>query len=214
MSDANELINLMLHGHLGESELYLERLANERGCRKVIVDILEPALAEMGRRWEKEELSLAAGYLAGKVAENFLEYAATHGETISGSDGIAVIGNVEDDFHSLGRKLLGVFLKAAGWKVVDLGNDVPAEQFLDTAVSEKAHVIGVSAMMFTTAKNIGKVRALMNAQGLSGKIKLAVGGAVFKIRPELVAEVGGDGTAGNAVDAPALFESLKKGIDA
>ena len=91
---------------------------------------------------------------------------------------------------------------------MDLGNDVTAEQFVDCAIENDADIIAVSAMMFTTAKNILKVRDEINLRDNNRKIKLAVGGAVFKLRPELVAEVGGDGTAGNAIEAPALFESL------
>jgi methanogenic corrinoid protein MtbC1 len=63
-------------------------------------------------------------------------------------------------------------------------------------------------MMFTTAKNITKVRKLMDERITPGAISLAVGGAVFKLRPELVSEVGGDGTADSAIEAPRLFEQL------
>jgi len=84
---------------------------------------------------------------------------------------------------------------------------LPAE-FVDAALAEGARVIGVSAMMLTNAENIARVRAELDRRGLSGRVKLAVGGAVFVMRPELVAEVGGDGTAATAMDAPALFERL------
>jgi len=90
-----------------------------------------------------------------------------------------------------------------------LGNDVPAELFIEEAIENDAGIIAVSAMMFTTAKNILKVRQELEKNSLSGKIKLAVGGAVFKLRPELVAEVGGDGTAGTAMGASDLFDQLK-----
>ena len=73
-----------------------------------------------------------------------------------------MIGNIEDDFHSLGRQTVCPFLTAAGWEVHDLGNDVPAEQFLDKALEVNASVIGVSAMMQTTALNIRKLRAMID----------------------------------------------------
>jgi methanogenic corrinoid protein MtbC1 len=65
-------------------------------------------------------------------------------------------------------------------------------------------------MMFTTAKNVEKISSALVKQNLSGTIKLAVGGAVFKLRPELVSQLGADGTADNAMDAPALFDALQK----
>lgn len=69
-------------------------------------------------------------------------------------------------------------------------------------------MIGVSAMMYTTALNIKSLRAEIDRRGLTGKIQLAVGGAVFVLRPDLVDEIGGDGTARNAMAAPALFDDL------
>jgi methanogenic corrinoid protein MtbC1 len=69
-------------------------------------------------------------------------------------------------------------------------------------------------MMLTTAENIRNVRQEMDRRGLSGRIKLAVGGAVFKMRPELVVEVGGDGTVASAVDAPRLMAQLSGMEDA
>jgi methanogenic corrinoid protein MtbC1 len=104
--------------------------------------------------------------------------------------------------------MVAVFLRAAGWKVVDMGNDVAPADFVAAAVRHGARVIGVSAMMLTTAENIRAVREELDARGLSGRIRLAVGGAVFKLRPELVSEVGGDGTAPSAIQAPALFDIL------
>jgi methylmalonyl-CoA mutase cobalamin-binding domain/chain len=122
------------------------------------------------------------------------------------------VGNIEDDFHSLGRRIVISFLRCSGWEVHDLGNDVPPQRFIEKALDEKASVIGASAMMQTTALNIRKLRDLLDRQGLADQIKLAVGGAVFNWRPELVEEVGADGTASNAAEAARLFETLQKQV--
>ncbi len=176
--------------------------------RETILDLLEPVLVEIGKRWSADRISLAAGYMAGKIAEEVLLKAVEAEEAVPENKGPVVIGNAEDDFHSLGRKMVCVFLRTAGWKVIDLGNDVLAGDFVDAAVANGATIIGVSAMMLTTAENIRKIRFELERRGLSGQIKLAVGGAVFKIRPEFVAEVGGDGTVATAVDAPRLMDQL------
>ena len=121
-----------------------------------------------------------------------------------------MLGNIEDDFHALGRRMVSLFSQAAGWEVVDLGNDVPAEELVAKAKALGARVIGASAMMYTTAKNIRRLREALDRGDLTGRVQLAVGGAVFNLRPELVAEVGGDGTARSALAAPALFEELAR----
>jgi methanogenic corrinoid protein MtbC1 len=97
----------------------------------------------------------------------------------------------------------------AGWRVEDLGNDVPRRPVsCDRAAEAGASVIGVSAMMRTNALNIAAVREEIDRRGLTARVKLAVGGAIFASEPRLVAEVGGDGTCANAMEAPALFERL------
>ena len=197
----------------GASEIIDRALAAGMEARQVVSDILDPAIVQLGALWEREAMSLAQNFVASKIAEDTLLRCIPADASHAGSKGAAVIGNIEDDFHSLGRKSVGLFLSAAGWDVYDLGNDVPAEELLEKALEVDARVIGVSAMMQTTALNIRKLRRLIDDRGLAGSIKLAVGGAVFNWRPELVAEVGGDGMAQNAVGADELFVRLKSLAD-
>jgi methanogenic corrinoid protein MtbC1 len=86
---------------------------------------------------------------------------------------------------------------------------VPAEDFVEKALAVDACIIGVSAMTLTTALNIRKLRDLIDARDLRNRIKLVVGGAVFTWRPELVGEVGGDGTAANAASVDAVVSKLQ-----
>ena len=202
----------------GEKDKAVELLKDwsvQSGFKEIIFTVLEPMLIEWGKLWMQGKLSLAHGYLSGKVAEEFYMIASQSEEMLVADKkvkGTIVLGNIEDDFHPLGRRLVHIFAKSAGWNIIDLGNDVPAEIFIENAIKNQAGIIAVSAMMFTTAKNIAKIRKELDRQSLSDKIKLAVGGAVFKLRPGLVDDIGGDGTADNAIDAPALFDSLIKKV--
>lgn len=210
VTERKRLIEYILNGDRDEAMELLERHAESFNWRKTITGLLEPALDEIGKRWAMEKISLAAGYLAGKIAEDVLMKAVEANEAIAQTKGPIVIGNVEDDYHSLGRKLVILFLRTAGWKVIDLGNDVLAADFVSAAIANDAKIIGVSAMMLTTAENIVKIRREMELRRVAGKIKLAVGGAIFRVRPELVEEFGGDGTVSNAADVPKLMEQLLK----
>jgi len=207
------LANLISEGEKDNAIKLLIDLAHHSSYKEVIYSVLEPMLVEWGKLWMQEKLSLAHGYLSGKVAEEFYMIASKNDEFASTANikkGTIILGNIEDDFHPLGRRLVNIFSNAAGWNIIDLGNDVIGELFVEKAIENQADIIAVSAMMFTTAKNIIKVRKELDRLALTGKIKLAVGGAVFKLRPDLVAELGGDGTADNAIDAPVLFDSLLK----
>ena len=185
------------------------KVAAEKDYAHAVHEVLEPVLVEIGERWAKDRLSLAQGYVAGKIAEDLLLKLAVQAPQAPGiRKGPVVLGNIEDDHHALGRKMVSIFLTAAGWEVLDLGNDVPAEQFVDAVEQSGARIVGVSAMMLTTAQNIAGVRQELDRRGLSGHVRLAIGGAVINLRPELVAELGGDGTCNNAIQAPALFDRL------
>lgn len=207
----NELTELIIGAHRADAVQLIDKISEETGYFVAINEILEPVLIEIGEMWSKEKLSLAQGYVAAKITEDVLQkalqtsdwQAKTKIKKVS-----VILANIEDDFHSLGRKMVSTFLQASGWQVYDLGNDVTATEMVDAAVQYQAPIIGVSAMMYTTAINIRKVREEIDSRNLQDNIKLAVGGAIFKVRPELTAEVGGDGTCGNATQVPVLFSEL------
>lgn len=177
-----------------------------------MTDILEPVLQQLGEDWQnQEQVTLAQAYVAGKVAEEMLTRIAARRQTTEQappSRGKVVIGNIEDDFHGLGRRMVATFLRLDGWEVIDLGNDVAATTFVDTAVAAHSRVIGVSAMMRTSALKIAQVRAEIDRRGLRGRLQLAVGGAIFTLQPALVPQVGADGSTTNALAASALFDRL------
>ncbi len=212
MDIQHTLIELIQKADRQSASLLLDNWAEKHGYDRLLKDVLEPTLLLIGEEWRTaENFTLAQSYMAAKVAEDALLKAANHKKESNETapvKGPVVIGNIEDDFHSLGRRMVGTFLQADGWVVNDLGNDVLAEEFVDKAVEIGARVIGVSAMMRTTAHNIKQLRAELDRRELTGRIQLAVGGAVFLVCPGLDLEVGGDGTTRTAIDAPVLFQRL------
>lgn len=210
-----QLYELILAGDRYAATALVDEWAGEQGYERAVLDLLEPVLKLIGDRYASgDDLSLAQAYIVGKVAEDIMEKAAAARASERNEEalkGPVVMGNIEDDCHALGRKLVVTFLRSAGWHVHDLGNDVPPELFVDKALEVGAPIVGVSAMMYTTAMNIRKLRDEIDSRGVSDRIRLAVGGAVFVQRPELVAQVGGEGTATNALRAPELMTQLLEG---
>ncbi|MHC9542078.1 MAG: B12-binding domain-containing protein [Vulcanimicrobiota bacterium] len=211
----NILQSLIERIHLGDragANALLDAWASEHGYEHLLKEVLDPALILIGEEWSSSEtFTLAQVYVAAKVAEYALDRIAAQKKSTADDQplkGPVIIGNIVEDFHSLGRRMVGTFLRTDGWSVHDLGNDVPAALFVDKAQEVGAHVIGVSAMMMTTARNIKRLRAEIDRRGLTGRIKLAVGGAVFRICPGLAEEVGGDGTSPDALGAAGLFDRL------
>ena len=210
---SEELLETILKADRAGANAVIDAWASGNPMNRIVPDLLSPTLETFGRLWVhgSEGASLATGYVASKIAEDVLSrllLEASTSEAPAPAKGPVVLGNVEDDFHPLGRRMVAAFLRAEGWVVQDLGVDVSAAQFLDAAEESGAKVIGASAMMHTTAKNVAKLREEIDRRGWKGRIQLAVGGAVFRLRPELVETLGADGTAPSALDAPALFDRL------
>ena len=115
--------------------------------------------------------------------------------------GKIVLGSVQGDLHDIGKNLVGVLLKGAGFEVIDLGNDVPPERFVEAATQHDAPVIGMSALLTTTMPVMGRVVSLLKERGLAGRIKTIIGGA--PVTDKYAREIGADAhgyDAANAVD--------------
>jgi 5-methyltetrahydrofolate--homocysteine methyltransferase len=93
------------------------------------------------------------------------------------TSGKVVIGTVHGDLHDIGKNLVGIMLKGAGFEVIDLGRDVPAKRFVDAAAESNADVIGMSALLTTTMAVMSKVVELAKERGIYDRIKIIVGGA-------------------------------------
>ena len=210
----NRIIHAIISANHAEAARIIEEWAGEHGYEHFFSVIMEPVLIRLGDEWiSQESVTIAQVFVAARIAEDVLTKIAEERKAEMGEippRGPIVFGNIEDDFHSLGRKIVVTFLRIHGWEVIDLGNDVTPQEFVDTAVRTGSKVIGVSAMTLTTARNIRRLRAEIDARGLKGKLQLGVGGAVFIVNPRLVEEVGGDGTAKNAMVAIELFDRLWK----
>jgi len=115
------------------------------------------------------------------------------------SAGRIVLGSVRGDLHDIGKNLVAIMLKGAGFDVLDLGTDVPAQRFVDAAQEHGATVIGLSALLTTTMPVMKEVVDLVRARGLTGRVKVIVGGA--PVSEAWAREIGADAHGYDAVNA-------------
>lgn len=120
--------------------------------------------------------------------------------------GKVVIGSVQGDLHDIGKNLVGIMLKGAGFEVIDLGNNVPPNQFVETAKRENATVIGMSALLTTTMPVMKKVVDLLRKEGLRGRIKTIIGGA--PVSDAFAKEIGADAYSYDSANAVAVVKRL------
>ncbi len=118
--------------------------------------------------------------------------------------GVVVIGTVKGDLHDIGKNLVAMMMKGAGWQVVDLGVDVEPDKFVSTAQEKNADVIGMSALLTTTMVNMKDVIELAKSQDC--KAKIIVGGA--PLTQNYAEEIGADGYAPDAATAVEVVNKL------
>ncbi len=120
--------------------------------------------------------------------------------------GKVVIGTVQGDLHDIGKNLVGIMLKGAGFEIIDLGKDVPAEKFVNTAEQEGASVIGMSTLLTTTTPVMSQVIELLRERGLENRIKTIVGGA--PISRDMATEIGATAYGYDAANAVECVKQL------
>ena len=121
------------------------------------------------------------------------------------SIGKVVLGTVQGDLHDIGKNLVGIMLKGAGFDIIDLGKDVSPEEFVNAAEREGAEVIGLSTLLTTTTPMMTKVIELLKERGLEGRIKTIVGGA--PVTEDLAREIG---ASSYGYDAASAVERVKE----
>jgi len=174
-----------------------------------IANAITPALAEVGDLFASGALYLPELMASGKAALAGVDVLETK-LLASGSGrqalGTILIGTVAGDIHSIGKEIVSALLRANGFEVIDLGTDVPDEQFVQQVEELKPDILALSALLTTTTTKQRDVIVKLREAGLRDKVKVIVGGA--PVTAEWAERIGADGTAPEAVAAVALGKRL------
>jgi len=195
----------------GEDDRVHELVRQALEARVPPIDVLNNGLVAgmnvVGEQFRQREIFLPDVLLAARAMYAGLDLL----KPLLARDGVPsagriVIGSVHGDLHDIGKNLVGIMLKGAGFEVIDLGNDVPAERFVEAAVAHGAAVIGMSALLTTTMPVMKDVVDLLRARGLSGTTKVIVGGA--PVSDAFAREIGADAYAYDAANAVERVRAL------
>lgn len=173
---------------------------------KIIDTLLIPAINKVGEFYDQQvyflpQLIASANTMETAIA--YLEPLIQHGGDEREMATI-VIATVEGDVHDIGKNLVALMLRNYGYHVIDLGKDVPAASIIETAMREKASIVGLSALMTTTMMRMKEVIALASEKQYTGRI--IIGGAA--VTPSFSDEIGADGYSKDAADCVKLVEKF------
>lgn len=212
MSRREEILDgLYDHTLNGEEEPVVE-LTNEGleiGLKphEILFEALIPSLEEVGRLFEAgeyfvPEMLVAANAMKGSMTILQPLIAQTGAKPI----GTFVMGTVKGDIHDIGKNLCNVMLEGAGFKVVDLGVNVPPDKFIEAIREHQPEAIGMSAFLTTTMPMQKVTIEAIAEAGLRGQVKILVGGA--PVTQEYADKIGADGYAPDANSTVRLTKKL------
>lgn len=201
------LHNAVMKGNRnGISDITKEALSHGEDASALLNDVLLPAINEVGELFDKGKYFLPQLIGSAEAMKNSIE--VLEPLLLKDSDvqnmPVVVIATVEGDIHDIGKNLVALMLKNYGFRVIDLGKDVPKEEIIKAARENNAQIIALSALMTTTMQRMREVIAYAKEEGIHAKVM--VGGAV--ITQDYADEIGADGYSHDAAEAVKVAQRL------
>ncbi len=213
MIDYAQINQMLYEGNAREVErLVREALAEARPVSEILNEGLIAGMAVVGEDFKYNILYVPEVLVAARAMKAglaILKPLLVASATENPPRGTLVIGTVKGDLHDIGKNLVCMMAEGAGFKVVDLGVDQPAERFLEAAVEHRADIVGMSALLTTTMPYMKVVIDAFQARPELAGVKLAVGGA--PVNRMFADEIGADGYG---PDAPSSVEMFLKFVGA
>jgi 5-methyltetrahydrofolate--homocysteine methyltransferase len=206
MADLKALADAVIKGDQNTA-LEITRAAIDEGT--AAKDILDNGLIAgmdiVGARFKKNEVYIPEVLISARAMKMAME--VLEPELVKAGVepvGKLLIGTVQGDLHDIGKNLVAMMLKGAGFEVIDLGVDVEPEKFVEQAKAANAQLIGMSALLTTTMPGMEKTIKAVKDAGIG--VKVMIGGA--PVTQDYADRIGADGYAPDAASAVDTAKSL------
>jgi methanogenic corrinoid protein MtbC1/uroporphyrinogen-III decarboxylase len=176
----------------------------------IINNYLISGLNIVGEKFEKKKIFVPEMMMAAKSMQACVDLVTPllkKGEDARGL-GTVVLGTVFGDLHDIGKNLTKLLLETSGFRVIDLGENVPAEKFLDAARENNAHIVGLSSLLTTGDPHVEETIHAIKNSDLADKVKVICGGAALTLK--FVDACGADAHAKDAADG---VKKIKKMLE-
>ena len=206
MADLKALADAIIKGDQNTAaEITKAAISEGQAAKTILDDGLIAGMNVIGARFKKNEVYIPEVLISARAMKTSME--ALEPELAKAGvepTGKFLIGTVQGDLHDIGKNLVAMMLKGAGFEVVDLGVDISAEKFVEQAKTTGIQLIGMSALLTTTMPAMEKtVKALKDA-GISAKVM--IGGA--PVTQDYADKIGADGYSADAASAVDVAKEL------
>lgn len=180
MPDLTKLADLIINGRGREVEAYTKGLLSEGVTPETIVaEGFMTGMYEVGRRFDQQECFITDMLMSARATK--LGYAVIQdwlGATLPVCRYKVIIGTVQGDLHDIGKNLVAMAMRSVGLEVIDLGVDVPSQQFVGAVLADpKVALVAISALLTTTLPAMRETVALLKRCPEANRIRILVGGA-------------------------------------
>jgi len=197
-------------GQPGVTELTEQALVSGISVKDIIKQGLTDAMEIVGQKFEAEEYfipdMLASAEAVGAAMQILEPHLARSGIKPKGK---VVVATVKGDLHDIGKNIVSILLRGAGYIVKDLGHDIEPEAIVQAVEQEKPEFLGLSALLTSTMVYMGDTVKALTESGLREQVKIIVGGA--PVSEEFAGSIGADGYGADGFQAVAIVESLSSG---
>ncbi len=174
-----------------------------------VEEVLVKVLDSIGSGWEKGDYALSQVYMSGRICEDLLDkYLPDESEQRKNKPKMSIA--LLNDYHSLGKKIVYSTLRASGYHLHDYGR-VEVEDLVENIMEDQVELVLISVLMFPSALQVKNVVNKLADYGCN--VKIAVGGAPFRLDHRLWREVGADAVGYTAADALHIAKSFAGGTE-
>jgi 5-methyltetrahydrofolate--homocysteine methyltransferase len=201
MASYEELLTAIQEGNFAETGNQVKTLLSQgKSAKEVIEKGIIEALDIVGKKFSEGECYIPEMLVSAKASQKGLEIVkpllVKSGFTPRGK---IVLGTVKGDLHDIGKNIVAMMLEGAGFQVIDLGYDVAPAKFVERLKAEKAPVLAMSCLITTTMISMKNTMDALREAGLSGKVKVMIGGP--PTTEEFAKKIGADFRGKDAYDA-------------
>ena len=177
-----------------------EALSMGEDPQKLINDYLIPALNLVGEKFEQRKIFIPEMMMAAKSMQGCMDLIKPLLEKQKQENilGTVVLGTVFGDLHDIGKNLAKLLLETSGFKVIDLGENVPPETFVEAAIKYNAHIIGLSSLLTTGDPYVEQTIKAIKNSNVGHRVKIICGGAALTLK--FVKACGADAYAKDAAE--------------
>jgi 5-methyltetrahydrofolate--homocysteine methyltransferase len=194
-------------GQPGVTELIEMALARKINPQDIINKGLTRGMEVVGEKFEAKQYFIPDMLASAQAVGAAMDILEPHlAGTAAKAKGKIIVATVKGDLHDIGKNIVSILLRGAGYTVKDLGNDIDTSMIVEAVREEKPQFLGLSALLISTMANMADVIQALKDAGLRDEVKVIIGGA--PVSEEFAKSIGADGYGADGFGAVRVVESL------